>query len=58
MAETDQIAVRDQALEQLPRKAVADLETEIVLRADWAQAALGLCRAARDAKIGDLVGFV
>jgi len=26
----DQIAVRDQALEQLPRKELADLETEIV----------------------------
>jgi hypothetical protein len=54
----DQIAVRDQALEQLPRKAVADPETEIVLRADWAEEALGFCRAARGAKIGDLVGFV
>jgi hypothetical protein len=28
-----------------------------VLRADWAQATLGPCRAPRDAKIGDLVGF-
>jgi hypothetical protein len=49
----DQIA----ALEQLPREVVADLQTEIVLRADSAGAALALCQAARDATIGYLVGF-
>jgi len=53
----DQIAVLEQALEQLPREVVADLETEIVLRADSAGSALELCQAARDAKIGYLVGF-
>src|SRR3954447_20659273 len=53
----DQIAVLEQALEQLPRDVVADLETEIVLRADAAGSALELCRAARDARIGYLVGF-
>src|SRR5829696_6112176 len=53
----DQIAVLEQALEQLPREVVADVETEIVLRADSAGAALGLCQAARDARIGYLVGF-
>jgi hypothetical protein len=53
----DQIAVLEQALEQLPREVVADLQTEIVLRADSAGAALGLCQAARDARIGYLVGF-
>ena len=53
----DQIAVLEQALEQLPRDVVADLETEIVLRADSAGSALELCQAARDARIGYLVGF-
>ena len=53
----DQIAVLEQALEQLPREVVADLDTEIVLRADSAGSALGLCQAARDAKINYLVGF-
>jgi Transposase DDE domain group 1 len=53
----DQIAVLEQALEQLPREVVADLDTEIVLRADAAGSALGLCQAARDAKINYLVGF-
>ena len=53
----DQIAVLEQALEQLPRGVVADLDTEIVLRADAAGSALGLCQAARDAKINYLVGF-
>jgi hypothetical protein len=53
----DQIAVLEQALEQLPREVVADLKTEIVLRADSAGAALALCQAARDAKINYLVGF-
>src|SRR3954453_18273265 len=53
----DQIAVLEQALEQLPREVVADLETEIVLRADSAGSARGLCQAARDATIGYLVGF-
>jgi hypothetical protein len=53
----DQIAVLEQALEQLPREVVADLETEIVLRADSAGSALGLCQGARDAKINYLVGF-
>src|SRR5829696_6023981 len=53
----DQIAVLEQALEQLPREVVADLETEIVLRADSAGSALELCQAARDAKIAYLVGF-
>jgi hypothetical protein len=43
----DQIAVLEQALEQLPREVVADLKTEIVLRADSAGAALALCHAAR-----------
>jgi bifunctional DNA-binding transcriptional regulator/antitoxin component of YhaV-PrlF toxin-antitoxin module len=49
--------VLEQALEQLPREVVADLETEIVLRADSAGSALELCQAARDANIGYLVGF-
>ncbi len=53
----DQIAVLDEALEQLPREVVADPECEIVLRADSAGAALELCQAARDARIGYLVGF-
>jgi hypothetical protein len=53
----DQIAVLEQALEQLPRDVVADLETEIVLRADSAGSALELCQAARDARIGYPVGF-
>jgi hypothetical protein len=53
----DQIAVLEQALEQLPREVVADLDTEIVLRADSAGSALALCQAARDAKINYLVGF-
>lgn len=53
----DQIAVLDAALEQLPRDLVADLECEIVLRADGAGGAVELCRAARDAKINYLVGF-
>jgi hypothetical protein len=49
--------VLEHALEQLPRAVVADLQTEIVLRADSAGAALALCHAARDAKINYLVGF-
>jgi Transposase DDE domain group 1 len=53
----DQIAVLEEALEQLPREVVADLDTEIVLRADSAGSALALCQAARDAKINYLVGF-
>jgi hypothetical protein len=53
----DQITVLEQALEQLPREVVADLGTEIVLRADAAGSALALCHAARDARIGYLVGF-
>jgi hypothetical protein len=53
----DQIAVLDEALEQLPRAVIADPGTEIVLRADSAGAALELCEAARDARIGYLVGF-
>jgi hypothetical protein len=53
----DQITVLEQALEQLPREVVADLNKEIVLRADSAGSALALCQAARDAKIGYLVGF-
>jgi hypothetical protein len=53
----DQIAVLEQALEQPSREVVADLETEIVLRADAAGSALALCQAARDAKINYLVGF-
>jgi hypothetical protein len=53
----DQIAVLEQALERLPREVVADLDTEIVLRADSAGSALALCQAARDAKINYLVGF-
>jgi hypothetical protein len=53
----DQIAVLELALEQLPRDVVADLDTEIVLRTDSAGSALALCQAARDAKIGYLVGF-
>ena len=36
---------------------VADLDTEIVLRTDSAGSALALCQAARDARIGYLVGF-
>jgi hypothetical protein len=53
----DQIAVLEQALEQLPCEVVADLDTEIVLRTDAAGSALALCQAARDAKINYLVGF-
>jgi hypothetical protein len=53
----DQIAVLDEALEQLPREVIADPDCEIVLRADGAGSALELCQAARDAKIGYLVGF-
>jgi hypothetical protein len=53
----DQIAVLDEALERLPRTVVADPDCEIVLRTDSAGSALELCRAARDAKIGYLVGF-
>ena len=53
----DQIAVLEQALEQLPRHVVADLDIEIVLRADAAGSALALCQAARDARISYLVGF-
>jgi hypothetical protein len=53
----DQIAVLEQALEQLPRDVVKDLETEIVLRTDAAGSALALCQAARDARINYLVGF-
>src|SRR5919198_2092084 len=53
----DQIAVLEQALEQLPREVVADPDREIVLRADSAGSALALCQAARDARIGYLVGF-
>ena len=53
----DQIALLDEALEQLPRAAVADVDREIVLRTDAAGSALELCRAARDARIGYLVGF-
>jgi Transposase DDE domain group 1 len=53
----DQIAVLEHALEQLPRDVVADLDTEIVLRTDAAGSALALCQAARDARIGYLVGF-
>jgi hypothetical protein len=53
----DQIAVLDEALEQLPRAVIADPGTEIVLRTDSAGAALELCEAARDARIGYLVGF-
>jgi hypothetical protein len=40
----DQIAVFEQALEQLPREVVADLDTQIVLRADSAGSALALCQ--------------
>jgi hypothetical protein len=53
----DQIDVLVEALEQLPREVVADLDTEIVLRADAAGSALALCQAARDAKVNYLVGF-
>jgi len=53
----DQIAVLDDALEQLPRAVISDPDCEIVLRADSAGAALELCQAARDARIGFLVGF-
>lgn len=53
----DQIAVVDDALEQLPRAVISDPDCEIVLRADSAGAALELCQAARDARIGFLVGF-
>jgi len=53
----DQIAVLEQALEQLPRDVVGDLDTEIVLRTDAAGSALALCQAARDARINYLVGF-
>ena len=53
----DQITVLEQALEQIPRDVVADLDTEIVLRTDSAGSALALCQAARDAKIAYLVGF-
>jgi hypothetical protein len=53
----DQIAVLDEALEQLPREVIADPKCEIVMRADAAGSALELCQAARDARIGYLVGF-
>jgi hypothetical protein len=53
----DQIAVLDAALEQLPRKVIADPDCEIVMRADAAGSARDLCQAARDARIGYLVGF-
>jgi hypothetical protein len=53
----DQIAVLDEALEQLPRVVIAEPSCEIVLRADSAGAALELCQAARDAQIAYLVGF-
>jgi hypothetical protein len=53
----DQIAVLDEALEQLPRKVIADPDCEIVMRADAAGSARELCQAARDARIGYLVGF-
>jgi Transposase DDE domain group 1 len=53
----DQIAVLDDALGQLPRDVVGDLDTEIVLRADAAGSARALCQAARDARINYLVGF-
>jgi hypothetical protein len=53
----DQIAVLDEALEQLPLKVIADPDCEIALRADAAGSARELCQAARDAKIGYLVGF-
>jgi Transposase DDE domain group 1 len=53
----DQIAVLDQALEQLPRETIADGDREIVLRADAAGSAVDLCQVAHDAKIGYLVGF-
>jgi len=53
----DQIAVLEQALEQLPRDVVGDFDTEIVLRTDAAGSALALCQAARDARINYLVGF-
>ena len=53
----DQITVLEQALEQLPREVVADIDTEIVLRTDSAGSALALCQAARDARINYLVGF-
>ncbi|TML00096.1 MAG: hypothetical protein E6G34_00955 [Actinobacteria bacterium] len=53
----DQIAVLDKAAEQLPREVIADPDCEILLRADAAGSALELCQAARDAKIGYLVGF-
>ena len=53
----DQITVLEQALEQLPREVVADINTEIVLRTDSAGSALALCQAARDARINYLVGF-
>src|SRR5215216_2603851 len=53
----DQIAVLDDALEQLPRAVISDPDCEVVLRADSAGAALELCQAARDARICFLVGF-
>ena len=53
----DQIDVLVEALEQIPREVVADLDTQIVLRADSAGAAVELCHAARDANINYLVGF-
>jgi hypothetical protein len=53
----DQIAVLDEALEQLPREVIADPDCEIVMRADAAGSARELCQAARDARIGYLVGF-
>jgi hypothetical protein len=53
----DQIAVLDDALEQLPLKVIADPACELVLRADAAGSARELCQAARDARIGYLVGF-
>jgi hypothetical protein len=53
----DQTDVLVEALEQIPREVVADLDTQIVLRADSAGAAVELCHAARDANINYLVGF-
>jgi hypothetical protein len=52
-----QIDVLEQALEQLPREVVSDLDCEIVMRIDSAGAASELCQTAQDARIGFLVGF-
>ena len=52
-----QIEVLEQALEQLPRDVVSDLDAEIVMRIDSAGAASELCQTAQDAKIAFLVGF-